>query len=93
MPSAVLAGMQTAVYGLLNRLNPDEVEDQISARKTFGILASGGRKSAAWDNYRELFDQVESEMTDLDQSIFMDHFRKGYEEHIQKLIHADSGAQ
>lgn len=91
--SAVLAGMQTAVYGLLNRLNPDEVEEQIAARKTFGILASGGRKSAAWDNYRELFDHVESEMTDLDQSIFMDHFRNGYEEHIQKLIHAESGTE
>lgn len=89
--SAVLAGMQTAVYGVLTRLNPDEVEEQVAARKTFGILASGGRKSAAWDDYRALFDQVESEMSDLDRSIFMDHFRKGYEDHIQKLIHAESG--
>lgn len=91
--SAVLAGMQTAVQGVLTRLSPDEVEEQVATRRTFGVLASGGRKSAAWDGYRGIFDRVEAEMTDLDRSIFMDHFRTGYEDHIQKLIHAESGSE
>jgi type VI secretion system FHA domain protein len=86
---AVLSGMHRALVGLVNRLNPDEIEELLSKRSTMSIVTAGGKKAAAWDTYRAYFEQLERDIADLDRSSFMTDFRRGYEDRLRQLQNAD----
>jgi predicted component of type VI protein secretion system len=86
---AVLSGMHRALVGLVNRLNPDEIEELLSKRSTMSIVTAGGKKAAAWDTYRAYFEQLERDIADLDRSSFMADFRRGYEDRLRQLQNAD----
>ncbi len=86
---AVLSGMHRALVGLVNRLNPDEIEELLSKRSTMSIVTAGGKKAAAWDTYRAYFEQLERDIADLDRSAFMTDFRRGYEDRLRQLQNAD----
>ncbi|MEN3975925.1 type VI secretion system-associated FHA domain protein TagH [Emcibacter sp. SYSU 3D8] len=86
---AVLSGMHRALVGLVNRLNPDEIEELLGKRSTMSIVTAGGKKAAAWDTYRAYFEQLERDIADLDRSSFMADFRRGYEDRLRQLQNAD----
>lgn len=86
---AVLSGMHRALMGLVNRLNPDEIEELLGKRSTMSIVTAGGKKAAAWDTYRAYFEQLERDIADLDRSSFMADFRRGYEDRLRQLQNAD----
>jgi predicted component of type VI protein secretion system len=86
---AVLAGMHRALVGLVNRLDPDEIEEVLGKRSAISIVTAGGKKAAAWDTYRAYFEQLERDISDLDRSAFMADFRRGYEDRLRQLQNAD----
>jgi type VI secretion system protein len=86
---AVLSGMHRALVGLVNRLNPDEIEELLGKRSTMSIVTAGGKKAAAWDTYRAYFEQLERDIADLDRSSFMADFRRGYDDRLRQLQNAD----
>ena len=80
---AVVAAMQSALYGLLARFAPDALE----ARLTQGLLANmlpGARKARLWDSFRDLHKTISAEAEDDFQAVFGRNFAKAYKAKAMK---------
>ena len=80
---AVMAGVQTALVGLLRRFDPAALE----ARLTRGILASvvpATHKARLWDSFRDTYITIASEAEDDFQAVFGRAFAKAYMAQVQR---------
>ncbi len=80
---AVMAGVQTALMGLLQRFDPATLEGRLSQ----GLLASvlpAARKARYWDSFREVYGQIASEAEDDFQAVFGRAFAKAYTAQTRK---------
>jgi type VI secretion system protein len=80
---AVMAGVQTALLGLLQRFDPATLEKRLSQ----GLLASvlpGARKARYWDSFREVHGQIAREAEDDFQAVFGRAFAKAYTAQTRK---------
>jgi predicted component of type VI protein secretion system len=93
MQAAMTAGMQAVLDDLFVQLDPDQLESQVVSKKSFGLLASGNNKAAAWDQFRKLYRALKSETVNLEESAVMDRFREGYEEHLKTASSNSSGTK
>ena len=80
---AMLAGMQVALSGLLERFDPQALERRISDDKGLGNLLSG-KKSRYWDEFTKLYDGLVAEAEDDFQNLFGREFGRAYEEQVRK---------
>ena len=74
---AVMAGVQTALLGLLQRFDPKTLE----ARLSQGMIASmvpAARKARLWDSFRDLHGTIATEAEDDFQAVFGRAFAKAY---------------
>jgi type VI secretion system FHA domain protein len=80
---AVMAGVQTALMGLLARFDPATLE----SRLTTGVIAAmlpAARKARLWESFRELHGTIASEAEDDFQAVFGRAFAKAYNAQSKK---------
>ncbi len=81
---AMIAGMEAAIQGVLGKLEPSKLEEQIdSGGGLTGILTS--RRARYWEVYKNMYaeisDQAESDFYEL----FAHEFARAYQEQLDKL--------
>jgi FHA domain-containing protein len=88
---AVMAGMRSALAGLLQRFDPKSLESRMTGKSGLGMLLAGGRRAQLWEAYQELFGQLSAEAEDDFHEVFGRAFLQAYQEQLDRLD-ADDGA-
>jgi type VI secretion system FHA domain protein len=82
----VMAGMRSALDGVLQRFDPAVLEGKIAARRSaLASLLPSTRKAQLWEQFQQLYAQLSSEAADDFQELFGKAFRRAYEAHIDEL--------
>jgi type VI secretion system FHA domain protein len=87
---AVIAGMRSALAGLLQRFDPTQLESKITARSGLGALLAGGRKAQLWESYQALYSQLSAEAEDDFHEVFGKAFLQAYTEQLDRLARSDA---
>jgi type VI secretion system FHA domain protein len=74
---AVISAMQTALYALLNRFDPDTLEARQVKDKLTGMLPTT-RKARLWDSFCNLHDTIKAEADDDFHALFGRTFANAY---------------
>lgn len=82
---AVMAGMRSALAGLLQRFDPKTLESRITGKSGLGMLLAGGRRAQLWEAYQELYSQISAEAEDDFHEVFGRAFLQAYEEQLDRL--------
>ncbi len=90
---AVMAGMRSALAGLLQRFDPKALETRIAGKSGLGLLLAGGRRAQLWESYQDLFGQLSAEAEDDFHAIFGRAFLQAYQEQLDQLAADDGGAR
>ena len=81
---AVMAGVQTALIGLLKRFDPEALEARLSPGRLDSILP-GARKARIWELFCATYKDIAKEAEDDFQSVFGREFAKAYDAQMRKL--------
>jgi type VI secretion system protein len=81
---AVMAGVQTALLGLLKRFDPVALEARLSPGRLDSILP-GARKARIWELFCETYKDIAREAEDDFQSVFGREFARAYDAQMKKL--------
>ena len=84
---AVLAGIQGAFRGMLERLDPEALEQRFEKYRKAGVLKVG-QKGKNWDSYKEFHQDLVNNMDNSFQHLFGYDFVQAYEDQLQKLLMA-----
>ena len=84
---AVLAGIQGAFRGMLERLDPVSLEQRFEKYRKAGVLKVG-QKGKNWDSYKEFHQDLVNNMDNSFQHLFGSDFVQAYENQLQKLLMA-----
>lgn len=82
---AVIAGMQAAFRGMIDRFDPINLENRFEKYKSSSLL-SIGQKSKRWGAYKEYHQGLTENLDDSFQHLFGYDFVQAYEEQMQRLI-------
>ena len=80
---AVMAGVQTALFGLLKRFDPEELEKRMTTTGLASVLP-GARKARYWDSFRQVYGDISHEAEDDFQAVFGRNFAKAYSAQTRK---------
>lgn len=80
---AVMAGVQTALVGLLRRFDPDTLEQRLQKGVLDAILP-GARKARFWELFRATYKDIAREAEDDFQSVFGRGFARAYAAQTRK---------
>ena len=81
---AVITGMESALKGLLRKLDPVELEKQISTKGGLGNVLKS-KKSKYWEIYQEMYAEISDEAEDDFHQLFSREFARAYKEQLDKL--------
>lgn len=82
----VVAGMRSALEGVLLRFDPSQLEAKIaSKRSTLASLLPAMRKAELWELFTQLYAQLSVEAAEDFHELFGKAFRQAYEAHIDAL--------
>jgi type VI secretion system FHA domain protein len=81
---AVMAGVQTALVGLLKRFDPASLEARLQPGRLDGILPAA-RKARTWELFCATYKDIAAEAEDDFQSVFGREFAKAYDAQMRKL--------
>jgi len=81
---AVMAGVQTALMGLLRRFEPASLEKRLSAGMLDSILPAA-RRARTWELFCGTYQEIVREAEDDFQSVFGREFARAYHAQVQKL--------
>ena len=82
--AAMLAGIEAALKGVLNRLDPKALEGKIEAGGALtGLLK--GRKARYWEVYEKLYAEISDEVENDFHELFSKEFARAYQEQVEKL--------
>jgi type VI secretion system FHA domain protein len=81
---AVMAGVQTALLGLLRRFEPGALEQRLQAGMLDTILPAA-RKARTWDVFCATYQQIAREAEDDFQAVFGREFARAYDAQMRKL--------
>ena len=84
---AVIAGMQAAFRGMIDRFDPSNLESRFEKYKSSSLL-SLGQKSKRWSAYKEYHQGLVENLDDSFQHLFGYDFVQAYEDQMQRLISA-----
>lgn len=82
---AVLSGIQGAFRGMLERLDPESLEQRFEKYRKAGVLKVG-QKGKNWDSYKEFHQDLVNNMDNSFQHLFGSDFVQSYENQLQKLL-------
>lgn len=89
---AFMAGMRAALTGILQRFNPDHLEQRLKDKSVLDTLLPGSRKARMWDLFSALYGDVSREAEDNFHEMFGREFVRAYEAQIAKLSRDGGGA-
>jgi FHA domain-containing protein len=81
----VMAGMHAALDAVLDRFDPVQLEEKLSARSVLDSLVPSHRRARLWELYLEHFRALREEAQEDFSRLFGEAFRKAYEAQIQSL--------
>jgi type VI secretion system protein len=81
---AVMAGVQTALIGLLKRFDPAALEARLSPGRLDSFLP-GARKARIWELFCDTYKDIAREAEDDFQSVFGREFARAYDAQMKKL--------
>jgi len=82
---AVLAGMQAAFRGMLERLDPETLEQRFEKYKKPGVIQLG-MKRKHWESYKDYHAEMTANLDNSFQHLFGYDFVQAYEEQMQRLV-------
>jgi len=82
---AVLAGMQAAFRGMLERFDPDTLEKRFEKYKKSGLIQLG-KKRKNWESYKAYHAELAGNPDNSFQYLFGYDFVQAYEEQMQRLV-------
>ena len=82
---AVMAGMRSALAGLLQRFDPKTLESRMTGKSGLGLLLAGGRRAQLWEAYQDLYSQLSAEAEDDFHEVFGRAFLAAYQEQLDRL--------
>lgn len=82
---AVIAGMQAAFGGMLEKFSPQILERRFEKYGQSGVMSFGQHKKR-WQSYEQYHKELLENLDDSFQQLFGYEFVKAYEEHMQKLF-------
>lgn len=81
---AVLAGMQAAFRGMIDRLDPTALEQRFEKYRKAGVIKVG-QKAKNWESYKEFHKDLVDDIDNSFQHLFGYDFVQAYEEQLQRL--------
>jgi type VI secretion system FHA domain protein len=81
---AVMAGMQTALMGLLHRFEPAALEKRLQPGMLGSVLPAA-RKARTWELFCDTYKDIAREAEDDFQSVFGREFARAYDAQVRKL--------
>ena len=81
---AMLEGMRTAFYALMERFDPERLQQEFDQQGRKGALFSVSAKSAYWDLYCEKIRDMVRDSEASFRELFGDEFAGAYEEHLKR---------
>jgi FHA domain-containing protein len=85
-----MAGMRAALAGVLQRFNPEQLEQRISQKRVIDTLLPMNRKAKLWDMFEDLYGDISKEAEDDFHALFGKEFVRAYEAQIEKLEREDN---
>lgn len=82
---AVLAGMQAAFRGMLDRFDPETLEKRFEKYKKSGLIQFG-QKGKNWESYKEFHNELVNNIDNSFQHLFGYDFVQAYEDQLQRLM-------
>ncbi len=82
---AVLAGMQAAFRGMLERFDPDTLEKRFEKYKKSSLIQLGKNRKN-WESYRAYHAELAGNLDNSFQYLFGYDFVQAYEEQMQRLV-------
>ncbi len=86
---AMVAGMQGALQDILQRFDPEILEERFAVGSKENILLSAYNKTKYWAHYKELYEVINKEALDNFQNLLGEGFMKAYEDQMYKIKSAD----
>jgi len=84
---AVLAGIQAAFRGMIERLDPEALEKRFEKYRKTGVIKVG-QKGKNWESYKEFHQDLVNNLDNSFQYLFGYDFVQAYEEQLQRLVAA-----
>jgi len=81
---ALMAGMRAAFDSMLERFDPEELEQRFSKRRSKSMLRLPG-SGQNWDMYKDDYDEMTQDADANFQQLFGEEFARAYEEQMQRL--------
>jgi type VI secretion system FHA domain protein len=81
----MMAGMRSALEGVLKRFDPAVLESRIEKRSGLSAVLPGSRKARLWELFQELYGQLSAEAEDDFHQLFGKAFLAAYESYIEQL--------
>ena len=82
---SVIAGMQTALLGVLTRFDPDKLERRLQEHNPISARIPVHKQAKLWSLFEQLYDDIEREATDNFYRLFGEVFAESYEQQIINL--------
>jgi type VI secretion system FHA domain protein len=81
---AMVTGMEAALKGVLARLDPEQLEEKISADSSLANILKS-KKARYWEIYKEMFAQISDQAENDFQELFSKEFARAYKEQLDRL--------
>lgn len=82
---AVLAGIQAAFRGMIERLDPEALEQRFEKYRKAKVIKVG-QKAKNWESYKEFHKDLLGNLDNSFQHLFGYDFVQAYEEQLQRLV-------
>jgi FHA domain-containing protein len=82
--SGMVAGMNGAISEVLKRFDPKSLQERVKGKNILDMMVPLHRKARMWDQYDNMFDEINREAQRDYQKLFGKAFLKAYEKEIQR---------
>ena len=82
---SVIAGMQTALFEILKRFDPQKLEQRFQRKNPIRSSIPIHKQAKLWDSFEHLYNEIEEEATDNFYRLFGQAFAESYEQQMIKL--------
>ena len=82
--SGMVAGMNGAISEVLKRFDPKALQERVKGKNILDTVVPLHRKARMWDQYDNMFDEINREAQRDYQKLFGKAFLKAYEKEIQR---------
>ncbi len=81
---AMVTGMESAIKGILKRLDPKRLEEKISVGGGFSSVLKS-KKARYWEIYEEMYAEISDQAENDFHELFAREFARAYQEQLDKL--------